>query len=103
VVYVGTISVLFLFVVMMLNIKITKIHQNVLRYLLAGVMIGLFFLLEIFFIIDNAYILILPTKLSTTYLTYTICAQKTQSWSNLENRQKMYTKFRGLGQNALTR
>jgi hypothetical protein len=30
-----------------------------------------FFLLEIFFIINNDYILILPTKLSITYLLYT--------------------------------
>ena len=33
VVYVGAIAVLFLFVVMMLNIKVAEIHENVLRYL----------------------------------------------------------------------
>ena len=42
------------------------------------------FLLEIFFIVDNDYIPILPTKLSTTYLTYTVYAEKLQSWTNLE-------------------
>ncbi len=47
VVYVGAIAVLFLFVVMMLNIKIAKIHENVLRYLPVGGIIGLIFLLEI--------------------------------------------------------
>ncbi|KAH8963111.1 hypothetical protein BDL97_05G135700, partial [Sphagnum fallax] len=69
VVYVGAIAVLFLFVVMMLNIKIAEIHENVLRYLPVG---------------DNDYIPILPTKLSTTYLTYTVYAKKIQSWTNLE-------------------
>ena len=84
VVYVGAIAVLFLFVVMMLNIKIAEIHENVLRYLPVGGIIGVIFLLEIFFIVDNDYIPILPTKLSTTYLTYTVYAEKLQSWTNLE-------------------
>jgi NADH:ubiquinone oxidoreductase subunit 6 (subunit J) len=72
VVYVGAIVILFLFVVMMLNIKIVEIHKNVLRYLHVGGIIGFIFLLEIFFIINNDYIPILPKKLSTTYLTYII-------------------------------
>lgn len=84
VVYVGAIAVLFLFVVMMLNIKIAEIHENVLRYLPVGGIIGVIFLLEIFFIVDNDYIPILATKLSTTYLTYTVYAEKLQSWTNLE-------------------
>jgi NADH-ubiquinone oxidoreductase chain 6 len=56
VVYVGAIAVLFLFVVMMLNIKIAEIHENALRYLPVGGIIGLIFLLEIFLIVDNDYI-----------------------------------------------
>jgi len=84
VVYVRAIVILFLFVLMMLNIKLVKIHENVLRYLHVGGIIGLIFLLETFFIIDNDYIPILPTKLSTTYLTYTVYAKKIQSWTNLE-------------------
>nr|YP_009317704.1 NADH dehydrogenase subunit 6 [Zygodon viridissimus]AOY35751.1 NADH dehydrogenase subunit 6 [Zygodon viridissimus] len=84
VVYVGAIAVLFLFVVMMLNIKIAEIHENVLRYLPVGGIIGVIFLLEIFFIVDNDYIPILSTELSTTYLTYTVYAEKIQSWTNLE-------------------
>jgi len=60
----------------MLNIKITKIHENVLHYLPMGGIIELIFLLEIFFIIDNDYIPILPKKLSTTYLTYTFMLKR---------------------------
>jgi NADH-ubiquinone oxidoreductase chain 6 len=94
VVYVGAIVVLFLFVVMMLNIKIAKIHKNVLRYLLVGGIIGFIFLLEIFFIIDNDYIPILPTKLSATYLTYIVYAEKIQSWTNLETLSNLlYTTY----------
>jgi NADH-ubiquinone oxidoreductase chain 6 len=48
IVYVGAISVLFLFVVMMLNIKIAEIHENVLRYLPVGGIIGFILLLELF-------------------------------------------------------
>jgi NADH-ubiquinone oxidoreductase chain 6 len=85
VVYVGAIAVLFLFVVMMLNIKIAEIHENVLRYLPVGGIIGLIFLLEVFLIVDNDYIPILPSKFSTNYITYTAYAGKIQSWTNIES------------------
>ena len=86
VVYVGAIAVLFLFVVMMLNIKIAEIHENALRYLPVGGIIGLIFLLEIFLIVDNDYIpLFEPTTLSTSFLTYTAYASKIQSWTNIES------------------
>lgn len=53
VVYVGAIAVLFLFVVMMLNIKVAEINENILRYLPIGGLIGIIFLFEIFLIVDN--------------------------------------------------
>ena len=53
VVYVGAIAVLFLFVVMMLNIKLTEINEKKLRYLPVGVILGILFLLEISLIINN--------------------------------------------------
>jgi len=53
VVYVGAIAVLFLFVVMMLNVKISEINENVLRYLPIGGIIGIIFLFEIFLMVDN--------------------------------------------------
>ena len=84
VVYVGAIAVLFLFVVMMLNIKVAEMHENVLRYLPVGGIIGLLFLLEIFLIVDNDYIPIRTTS-STTYLTYTAYAGKIQSWTNISS------------------
>nr|YP_009674860.1 NADH dehydrogenase subunit 6 [Metzgeria furcata]QDE12899.1 NADH dehydrogenase subunit 6 [Metzgeria furcata] len=84
VVYVGAIAVSFSFVVMMLHTRIEEIHENVLRYLPVGGIIGLIFLLEIFLMVDNDYIPILPTKSGATYLTYTVYAGKIHSWTNSE-------------------
>ena len=53
VVYVGAIAVLFLFVVMMLNIKLAEINEKRLRYLPIGGLLGILFLFEIFLIVDN--------------------------------------------------
>lgn len=78
IVYVGAIAVLFLFVVMMLNIKIAEIQDNVLRYL----PIGILFLLEVILIIDTD---LLPQLDSNQVLTYTAYATKVNSWSNIES------------------
>lgn len=85
VVYVGAIAVLFLFVVMMLNIKVAEIHENVLRYLPVGGIIGLIFLLEMCLIVDNDYIPILPTQFNQSYFTYIDYASIIQSWTNIES------------------
>nr|YP_009121379.1 NADH dehydrogenase subunit 6 [Thecamonas trahens]AJF36633.1 NADH dehydrogenase subunit 6 [Thecamonas trahens] len=53
VVYVGAIAVLFLFVVMMLNIKIIELSENLFLYLPVGAFIALIFLFEIFLVIDT--------------------------------------------------
>jgi NADH-ubiquinone oxidoreductase chain 6 len=85
VVYVGAIAVLFLFVVMMLNSKVTEIHENIYHYLPVGGIIGLIFLLEMCLIVDNDYIPILPTQLNQSYLSYTDYADLVQSWTNIES------------------
>ena len=53
IVYVGAIAVLFLFVVMMLNIKLAEINEKRLRYLPVGGVLGLLFLFEILLIVDH--------------------------------------------------
>jgi len=54
IIYVGAISVLFLFVIIMLNIKITSSIKDILKYFPIGNFLGLVFLIEILFIIfDN--------------------------------------------------
>ena len=71
VVYVGAIAVLFLFVVMMLNVKITEIQDEVLQYLPIGGLIGIVFLLEIFLIIEGDFVsLINPNQDNTVYIDW---------------------------------
>eukprot|EP00210_Caulerpa_lentillifera_P009466 g9026.t1 len=54
IVYIGAIAVLFLFVVMMLNIKLESFVENKYRYLPIGAVLGGIFLFEMFCIIDPA-------------------------------------------------
>ena len=53
VVYVGAIAVLFLFVVMMLNVRVTELNESVLRYLPIGGLILLIFLFEVLSVING--------------------------------------------------
>lgn len=62
VVYVGAIAVLFLFVVMMLNIKIAEISEKRLRYLPIGGVLGVLFLFETLMIVDNDLIPLLSYR-----------------------------------------
>ena len=56
VVYVGAIAVLFLFVVMMLNIKIEEVYETALPYLPLGGLIGLIFITEILLVVERDFI-----------------------------------------------
>ncbi|CAI9775873.1 unnamed protein product [Fraxinus pennsylvanica] len=90
VVHIGAIAVSFLFVVMMFNIQIAEIHEEVLRYLPVSGIIGLIFWWEMFFILDNESIPLLPTQRNTTSLRYTVYAEK--------NLEKLYKVGRFLAQ-----
>jgi NADH-quinone oxidoreductase subunit J len=50
IVYVGAVAVLFLFVVMMLNIKITELNKELVHYFPIGGIVGFIFLFNIFLI-----------------------------------------------------
>lgn len=67
IVYVGAIAVLFLFVVMMLNIKLAEINESILRYLPVGGFIGLLFVFELLLVIDNDFIPVLVFPESQSY------------------------------------
>ena len=71
VVYVGAIAVLFLFVVMMLNIKLAEINEKKLRYLPIGGLLGILFLFEMFLIVDNDLIPLLSNSQVTNNQTIT--------------------------------
>ena len=51
IVYAGAIGIMFLFVVMLLNIKLVEISENATRYLPIGVIIGFIFLYQIYFVL----------------------------------------------------
>ena len=51
--YVGAIAILFLFVVMLLNIKMVEIQENATRYAPLGFIIGLVFLYQIYYLITS--------------------------------------------------
>jgi len=55
VIYVGAIAVLFLFVVMMLDLKSTLTLKDFLKYFPFGILIGSVFFIEIFFIIKETF------------------------------------------------
>lgn len=55
IIYVGAISVLFLFVIIMLNIKFTSSIKDILKYFPIGNFLGLVFLIEILFIIFDHF------------------------------------------------
>ena len=85
VVYVGAIAVLFLFVVMMLNIKLAEINEKKLRYLPIGGLLGILFLLECFLIVDNDFISLqkLPYAGFTASTVFTPWAQIRESCNNI--------------------
>ena len=55
IIYVGAISVLFLFVILMLNLKITNATKDFFKYFPLLNFIGLIFLIELFLIINENY------------------------------------------------
>ena len=57
IVYVGAIAVLFLFVVMMLDIKIAISSKDSFKYFPVGFLIGVIFLLEIFMILKESFVI----------------------------------------------
>ena len=53
IIYVGAISILFLFVIMMLNLRIVEVYNSLVSYFPIGCFLGVFFFLVFFFMIKN--------------------------------------------------
>ena len=70
IVYVGAIAILFLFVIMMLNIRIVELNENLLRYLPLGGFIGIIFLLEILLVIEKELGSEIPANLAYDYINW---------------------------------
>jgi len=86
VVYVGAIAVLFLFVVMMLNIKSAEVNDNLLRYLPIGGLIGFLFLLEVLLLLTSDLVplttTIAPQLAHTSDLWAFYWTQGLSAWQN---------------------
>ena len=54
IVYIGAVAVLFLFVIMMLDINITKLRQTFLSYLPIGLFVGFIILLELIYVVSQS-------------------------------------------------
>lgn len=80
-VYVGAIAVLFLFVVMMLEIKIANYEKEFLIYLPMGSFLGIIFFLEVFLTFHENFV---PFSPLTTRELYTDWVNSLDSLSNLE-------------------
>ena len=53
IVYIGAVAILFLFVVMMLNIKLIEIQENLIRFIPISIIVSLLFFFEIYTILSN--------------------------------------------------
>lgn len=69
-VYVGAIAVLFLFVVMMLDIKITKHEKDFLVYLPMGSFLGIVFFLEVFLTLQDSFVSLEPVAYREIYINW---------------------------------
>lgn len=69
IVYIGAIAVLFLFVVMLLNIRIIELNQQVIKYSWVGALISISFILEVLFAYYYTFGLNAGPK-TTTYLNW---------------------------------
>ena len=54
IVYIGAVAGLFLFVIMMLDINITKLRQTFLNYLPIGLLVGFIILLELIYVVSQS-------------------------------------------------
>jgi NADH-quinone oxidoreductase subunit J len=56
VVYVGAVAVLFLFVVMMLNVKLTELSESIVRYVPLGIFLGVIFFSELAYVVQKDFV-----------------------------------------------
>jgi len=65
IVYIGAVAVLFLFVIMMLDINITKLRLSFLNYLPAGLFVGSIILLELIYVVSQSRLTLYTKKMNS--------------------------------------
>jgi len=51
IIYVGAVVILFIFVIMMLNVRIVEVYNTIINYIPIGIFLGFVFFLEIIYLI----------------------------------------------------
>jgi len=89
IVYVGAIAVLFLFVVMMLDVKQTEIQENSLHYLPIGGFVAILFFLEMSIVLDTDFVFLHASFFDSTikdiYNPTHLYSWNTQSFSTIQS------------------
>jgi NADH-quinone oxidoreductase subunit J len=57
IIYVGAVAILFIFVIMMLNIRVVEVYNSLINYLPIGVLIAGFYFMGIIYMIDHNFVL----------------------------------------------
>jgi len=81
IVYVGAIAILFLFIVMMLDIKLVELNENMLRYIPLGAFVAILFFFEVFLLLDSGLTTLNQWTLNSTLTSWDATFY---SFSNLE-------------------
>lgn len=72
IIYIGAISILFLFVIMMLNLRIVEVYNSLVYYFPIGCFLGIFFFLEFFFMLKNDLHILSSTYVLNNHLELSI-------------------------------
>ena len=91
IIYVGAIAVLFLFVVMMLDVKLIESSKDLFKYLPIGSIVGLLFFIEITSVIYNSF-------LASPYLTKATGIEYSNIYYNWYSKIDILTDINSLGQ-----
>ena len=91
IIYVGAIAVLFLFVVMMLDVKVIESSKDLFKYLPIGSIVGLLFFIEITSVIYNSF-------LASPYLTKAAGIEYSNIYYNWYSKIDVLTDINSLGQ-----
>jgi NADH:ubiquinone oxidoreductase subunit 6 (subunit J) len=73
IIYIGAISILFLFVIMMLNLRICEVYSSLIKSFPLGIFLGLFFILELIYILSKDFYLL--NYIYNNYMEYNVINQ----------------------------
>jgi NADH:ubiquinone oxidoreductase subunit 6 (subunit J) len=97
VVYVGAVAVLFLFVIMMLNVRLNEVTDNSVSYAPLGLLLGFLFLLEISLILTGDILPLLGTFTERSETAKTLLSGAASNYLQMETKLMNPTNIQLLG------